>query len=98
MIENSWIILVVFLVMCLEIVFFWWLFACDGWCGLQRFGDSLRYEPRHTREFWNKIPYRSHVNCRCEVNPYKLESFEERMNEVSEIFRGRKDGIIKVWR
>ena len=46
--KDSWIILIVFLVMCLEITFFWWLFACDGWVKLQKFGD--KYMPRHKRE------------------------------------------------
>ena len=47
--EDSWISLVVFMVMFLEILFFWWFFACGGWVKLQKFGDNLAYKPRHRK-------------------------------------------------
>ena len=53
--EDSWIILIVFLVMCLEIVFFWWLFACDGWVKLQKFGDNFWYTPKHIRKVETRL-------------------------------------------
>ncbi len=45
--NDYWRALIIWIIMSLEITFFWWLIACDGWAKLKRYGDNLLYKARH---------------------------------------------------
>lgn len=47
--SDIWITIIVIVGVSLEITFFWWLFTCDGWVKLQKFGDKLAYRPKHRK-------------------------------------------------